>query len=244
MNITRHIGRLNNSGTRIVVVFRKLEDEPESCLVVREEFIPDLFREDLMKIVNGPQCQAATELAEPLSTMKLKDGSFALQSLHERRYLTKVAISQVDMLPVKNNPVSLAQINEAIDGESAVTDDAAVAKAVAAVKAPAGATDESKAQALNDAAAIIDETIAMKKAELAGLEEAAAEKRAEAAKLVKTQKKNSKDKRVKTPEEKQATLDARNERRRASYDTTKEADIDSSIDQQINDKILRDAELT
>ena len=45
---TRHIGRVPNTGARIVVVFRQLPDEPDQALIVYSDALTDRYHDDLM----------------------------------------------------------------------------------------------------------------------------------------------------------------------------------------------------
>lgn len=121
MSMTRHIGRMVNTGSRLVVVFRKIDDDPKNCLVCEVERLPDLFQSNFMEIVNSQMAQATVNLYEALSRSVLSDGSNALNTLHQKGFLRKVPVDMVEVLPMAGRPVSLTEINKAIDGESSET---------------------------------------------------------------------------------------------------------------------------
>lgn len=115
IQIKRHVGKLVNTGTRVYVVFRKLPDEPENCLVVELDRLPDMYQENLKSIVESREGQQTVDLHEVLNKRLMGDGQPALQLLHNRRFLRKVPISTVLMQPHLNQTVSLAMINNQID---------------------------------------------------------------------------------------------------------------------------------
>ena len=43
----RHVGRVDSTGSRIVVVFRQLPDEPENALIVYSDALSDRYHDDL-----------------------------------------------------------------------------------------------------------------------------------------------------------------------------------------------------
>lgn len=250
MSMTRHVGRLKNTGSRIAIVFRKLEDDPTSCLICEVERLPDLLHDNVMEIINSKIAQSTVNLYEALSRSQLNDGTNSLNTLHGAKYLRKVKISEVEAMPMPNRPVPLEQINEAIDNPSGANVDP-VAEQVAMPDAP----NEQVASATSDSAAIAQNLIVQ--AEL--MEADAQAKRQEAYKLnpelnpeakpkpKATQKKKlasdtTQDKRVKSEAEKKATREAKNERRRQSYQASKEQSIDASLEAKVAQKIARDAQ--
>ena len=54
MNI-KHVGKLSNTGKKVVVVFRELPDDPENCLVVDTDALPDWFHDDIINAVMSMQ---------------------------------------------------------------------------------------------------------------------------------------------------------------------------------------------
>lgn len=248
MAMTRHVGRLKNTGSRIAIVFRKLEDDPTSCLICEVERLPDLLHDNVMEIINSKIAQSTVNLYEALGRSQLNDGSNSLTTLHAAKYLRKVKISEVEAVPMPNRPVPLEQINEAIDNPNGAKLDP-VAAQVAMPDAPI----EQMAPVTGDSAAIARNLIVQ--AEL--MEADARSKRQEAYMLhpesdptykpKATEKKklvtdNTQDKRVKTEAEKKATREAKNERRRQSYLATKEQSIDAALEAKVAQKIARDAQ--
>jgi len=114
--ITRHVGKLKNTGIRAVVVFRKLPEDANSCLVVESDRLPDMYHDNLMKIVNSREAQDTTELYDVLNRRKFADGGNALQTLHYKGFLRKVSVADVELYPLPNHPLPLSMANDEIDG--------------------------------------------------------------------------------------------------------------------------------
>jgi hypothetical protein len=62
-----HVGRVENTGRRCLVVFREVYDEkgnviePDKCLVVETDTLPDFAHQDLMSIVESEPAQREGE---------------------------------------------------------------------------------------------------------------------------------------------------------------------------------------
>lgn len=117
--LTRHVGRIANTGTRIIVVFREIPDDPTHCLVVESDRLPDMYHDNIMKILNGKEGQNTTNFFEVLARTSFGDGRPCLQTLHSGGYLRKQLVSNVEMMPFPNQPVPLQIINAEISSSSA-----------------------------------------------------------------------------------------------------------------------------
>lgn len=246
--LTRHVGRIKSSGVRCAVVFRKLEDDPKSCLIVETDTLPDMLHDNIMTIINGAIAQKEVDLYKGLTRSTLSDGSNALNALHERKYLRKIEIDKVEMVPFPNRAVPLADINASIDQTGDVVPTEAPVAPVETAEAPVEATEESAQVAANllAQADLMEQDAQAKRAEAYRLNpdldpsnKVEAKPKAKAKEKVDTKKK---DKRVKSEAEKKATQEARNERRRQRYAEQKQAELDAKLEKQIAEKIVRDAE--
>ena len=66
----KHVGQVINTQKRVIVVFREIPDEPESCLVVDTDAAPDWMHDDLITAVESNGAQASAnfyEYAQPFS---------------------------------------------------------------------------------------------------------------------------------------------------------------------------------
>ena len=113
MNI-KHVGKLVNTGKKVVVVFRELPDEPENCLVVDTDALPDWMHDDIIGAVESPGAQASTDFYEYAQRTVLTDGSNMLQTLHTSGRLMKTPTDNVKMTPNNSVSVGLTEINNIV----------------------------------------------------------------------------------------------------------------------------------
>lgn len=114
--LTRHVGRTNNTGVRVIVVFRTIPNDEDYCLVVEADHLPDMYADNMNTIVHSTEAQSTVELSEVLHRRTFSDGSPVLQTLHERGFLKKMPVSQIEMLPMPGAAVQLSIINAEIGG--------------------------------------------------------------------------------------------------------------------------------
>lgn len=126
MSNTKHVGRLVNTDRRVVVVFRKVPDEPNNCLVVDTDALPDWMHDGVINAVESPGAQSSSEFAEFASRQTFSDGTNMLNSLHLRGLLNKQPTSNVMMTPNTQITIKLDELNELIDQQSGATEAPAV----------------------------------------------------------------------------------------------------------------------
>lgn len=114
VDMIKHVGKISNTGSRVVVIFREVPNEPTSCLVVESDRLPDIYHQNLMTVVNSKEAQDTVDLADVLNRRSFGSGEPMLQTLHGKGYLKKVDVKTVVMFPVPNHPVPLELINEQI----------------------------------------------------------------------------------------------------------------------------------
>ena len=113
----KHVGHVINTGRRCVVVFREIYDqdgnvmEPDNCLVMETESLPDLVHQDMMRIVEGGPAQATGNLYEVLTRERLSDGTVALNWLHGSNRLRKYPTNNIMLTPDSNNELRLDKMN-------------------------------------------------------------------------------------------------------------------------------------
>lgn len=117
MSMKKHFGAIKNTGTRAIVVFRSLPDDPNSCLVVEENTIPEQYHDAVINLANGidAQRQDCNDFYEVLNRNIFADGSNMLQTLHFKGLLRKVPVESVVLLPQPGRELPLAMANEVID---------------------------------------------------------------------------------------------------------------------------------
>ena len=120
--LTRHVGKIANTGYRVVVVYRTIPDEhgnivdPDNCLIIQSQQIPDMYHENLMSVVEGKPAQETHNLYEVLHRSTFGDGLPMLKTLHERGYLRKMPVDNIVLYPIPNHPLPLREANNSIDG--------------------------------------------------------------------------------------------------------------------------------
>jgi len=114
-NLKKHAGQLANTGVRVAVVFRKLPNDTNNCLIVETERLPDSYHDFLMQCLNSREASETNDFYEVLNRRTFPDGTNCLTSLHQRGFLRKEPVSNVNMIPLPGKVVPLALINATID---------------------------------------------------------------------------------------------------------------------------------
>ena len=65
-NVIRHKGVIKSSGSRCIVVYRELPDEPNYALVCYADSIPSVYSSGFSRVVDGVG-QSSPDLSEVLS---------------------------------------------------------------------------------------------------------------------------------------------------------------------------------
>ena len=116
----KHVGQVSNTGLKCIVVFREIYDdkgnviEPDNCLVVETERLPDMEHDDIVRVVESPAGQEAAEFYEIAHRSMFADGINMLVKLNSRGYLKKYPTDQILMTPNSHTSVKLSEINEII----------------------------------------------------------------------------------------------------------------------------------
>jgi hypothetical protein len=118
--LKRHVGKINNTGSRVMVVFRKIPDDSQFCLVVEMDRLPDSYHQNLTTIVNSNEAQDTVDLYDVLSRRTFGNGNNCLNTLHAEGLLRKMEVSQVTLYPLPGVALPLADANRAIDGVTEV----------------------------------------------------------------------------------------------------------------------------
>jgi len=107
----KHIGRMKNTGVKILTIFRTLPGESNMALVLPVSNLSDSYHDSIMTVVETDQAQETFELGEILFTRTFPDGRPMLQALQADGRLQKVATDLVVMSPTANDSVQLDQLN-------------------------------------------------------------------------------------------------------------------------------------
>lgn len=120
----KHIGRVANTGMKCIVVFREIYDErgnvsdPNHCLVVETERLPDMEHDDVVRVVESPAGQEAQQFYQIAHRSMFSDGLNMLTKLHNRGYLRKYPTDQIELTPNSSTVIKLSEVNEIIRKQS------------------------------------------------------------------------------------------------------------------------------
>lgn len=108
---TKHIGRMKNTGAKVLVVFRTLPGESNSALILPVNQLSDAYHDALMQLVETEQAQESFELGEIMFIRHFPDGRPMLTAMQQDGRLQKVSTDMVTMTPMVNSSVPLDQLN-------------------------------------------------------------------------------------------------------------------------------------
>jgi hypothetical protein len=135
----KHVGKHNNK--KIVILWRKVPNEDHMALVVYSDTLPRMIHDEVMKALESPIGQNATEFSDVLFRTVMADGRNALEVLHKEGMIKKVPTSQVLVTPTMKSSVRLDELNSILDemeqGEAAI-------KRLADIDKDAGFTGKKK----------------------------------------------------------------------------------------------------
>ena len=114
----KHVGQIVNTQKRCVVVFRELPDDPNNCLVVDTDALPDWMHDDVINASESPGAQASANFYEYAERAVMTDGSNMLQALHKSGRLMKTPTDNVKMTPNSAVSIGLTELNNIIREQS------------------------------------------------------------------------------------------------------------------------------
>ena len=121
----KHVGQVINTGRRCVVVFREIYNEkgeviePDNCLIVETDSLPDMQHQDMMRIVEGEPAQQTGDLYNVLARERFTDGQMVLGWLNATGRLRKFPTNQILLTPTANNTLRLDKMNRIIEMQRA-----------------------------------------------------------------------------------------------------------------------------
>ncbi len=111
----KHVGQIDSTGKKCVVVFREIPGEESSCLVVETESLPQLYHDDLINAVESDSAQEDMDFYKYASRTVLHDGRNMLEAFHLSGWLKKLPNNQVTMLPTREVSIRLNELNSQIN---------------------------------------------------------------------------------------------------------------------------------
>lgn len=111
---------MNNTGAKVVVVFRTLPGESDFALVLPVSQLSDAYHDTLMQLVESDQAQESFEFGEIMHSRHFPDGRPMLIAMTQDQRLQKVPTSDVIMTPTPNASVQLSELNVLIAEQKGV----------------------------------------------------------------------------------------------------------------------------
>jgi hypothetical protein len=111
MKTLKHIGKMKNTGEKVLVIFRTLPGESNMALVLATSTLPDIYHDALIQLVETDQAQDANEFGEIMFIRRFPDGRLMLSAMQQDTRLKKVATDTVIMTPTLSASIPLDQLN-------------------------------------------------------------------------------------------------------------------------------------
>jgi hypothetical protein len=117
----KHVGRIKSNQRKVIVAYRVVPGEPESCLVVPTETLEAAQHDAIINLVESNAGQTAYEFAEAMHRTQLPDGMNMLIAMQRYGKLTKMKTSEVEMTPDTKTSILLSELNSVIAEQKGVT---------------------------------------------------------------------------------------------------------------------------
>jgi len=156
MRSLKHIGRIQNTGAKVIVVFRTLPGESNMALVLPVAQLPDQYHDSIMTLIETDQAQDAFEFGEIMHIRPFPDGRPMLRAMQADGRLIKVPTDSVMMTPTTNDTVLLVNLNTLIAEQKNCTVDELCTFVSGAPSAKAEVTDVAS---VNDITPAVDSDI-------------------------------------------------------------------------------------
>jgi hypothetical protein len=114
MRTLKHVGKMKNTGEKVLVIFRTLPGESNMALVLPTATLPDMYHDAIIQLVESDQAQDANEFGEIMFIRRFPDGRSMLSAMQQDDRLRKVATDNVIMTPTLSTTIALDQLNVAI----------------------------------------------------------------------------------------------------------------------------------
>jgi hypothetical protein len=107
----RHIGTIQNTGSRIIVAFMQLPEAPQKCLVIQTDSLPEYYKSSINNMLQSDEGQAATDFANVLGRHKVEGmNKDMLTLLHQTGNLIALPIDNVVMTPIPSMSIPLRDV--------------------------------------------------------------------------------------------------------------------------------------
>jgi hypothetical protein len=110
---TKHVGQ-DHMGNKLAIVFREIPDDADNCLVVYSNSLPEMYHDQLMRVIDSDEAQQLVDLYEILTRRNFGDGNVMLNALHGKGLLRKLPVDKVTVVPMPNRTAPLREVNNQI----------------------------------------------------------------------------------------------------------------------------------
>jgi len=111
MKNLKHVAKMQNTGAKVLVVFRTLPGESNYSLVLPVAQLPDSYHDSVMSLVESEEAQQSFEFGEIMFARMFPDGRPMLRAMRADGRLVKVATDTVIMTPTPQANIPLSQLN-------------------------------------------------------------------------------------------------------------------------------------
>lgn len=111
MKSIKHIGKMKNTGAKVLVVFRTLPGESHMSLILPVANLPDQYHDSIMTLVETEQAQDVFEFGEIMHIRPFPDGRPMLRAMQADGRLLKTPTDNVIMTPTPNTNIPLTDLN-------------------------------------------------------------------------------------------------------------------------------------
>jgi hypothetical protein len=123
MSFFKHVGTVNSK--KVIIVQRALSgDDAHMAVVIYSGIMPSKYHDDVMKLLESTEGQAAYEFRDILERRMMGDGQNMLQALSHENYLKRVPANNVIVTPNSKSSMRLDELNNLLatvgKGEEAV----------------------------------------------------------------------------------------------------------------------------
>jgi len=117
----KHVGRLKNNRRKLVVAYRVIPGDADSCLVVQTDSLNSDYHDATMRVLESNTGQTVYEFAEAMNRSTIPDGRNMLRAFHKEGKLTKLPTNIVEMIPNNQTSIMLNELNKLIAEQKGVT---------------------------------------------------------------------------------------------------------------------------
>lgn len=114
MSFFKHVGTVNSK--KVIIVQRQLSgDDAHMAVVIYSGIMPSKYHDDVMKLLESAEGQAAFEFRDILERRMMADGQNMLQALSHENYLKRVPASNVMVTPNSKSSIRLDELTKLLN---------------------------------------------------------------------------------------------------------------------------------